>query len=487
MMTMDPLQPTTVATASGWIALLQESDVTLKSHALKKLLECVDTLWHEVAECLPDLEAIAEDLEAPAEMRQKAAAVASRVFFHLEEPTQALRLALEAGEGHFDVSQAATTPYVERLVAAALDAYVQERRRLVADEDDLVVAAAASAKRVSISGKKAQALTAEEVGLPMDRLQALVHRLLESCCATGKYDHALGIALEARETGKVRDILNASGSDATLLKYALSSCINVVQSKTFRQEALAVIAECLQTLFENKQSTAAYDLILVYQLLGQPVPVANALTKLIQGSEEDSLLALQLCFDLMDSGDQAFVNSVAEGLKEAEKADEDEEDLKERWERTAKVLTGGFPSELALSFLHKHSKADRLIMENLKKSLEERGSGGRSSVLHNAAVMTHSYLYAGTTNDSFLRDYLDWMKKASNWYVPYLCYWCWLVLLLLCLYLLKPHLLIVHPPSSPRQGQVLRHGIFGGDPCFSRHGSHAFVATVPPCQSQWRR
>ena len=416
-MTMDPLQPiTTVATASGWIALLQESDVTLKSHALKKLLECVDTLWHEVAECLPDLEAIAEDtVDAPPEMRQRAAAVASRVFFHLEEPTQALRLALEAGEDHFDVSQAATTPYVERLVAAALDAYVQERRRLVADEDELA-AVVTSSKRISISGKKVEALSAEEVGLPMDRLQALVHRLLESCCATGKYDHALGIALEARETEKVRDILNASGSDATLLKYALSSCVTVVQSKAFRQEALAVIAECLQKLFEDKHATAAYDLILVYQLLGQAVPVAKALTQLIQGSEEESLLALQLCFDLMDTGDQAFVNSVAAGLQEAEKADEGNEELKKRWERTSKVLTGGFPSELALSFLHKHSKADRLIMENLKKSLEERGSGGRSSVLHNAAVMTHSYLYAGTTNDSFLRDYLDWMKKASNWY-----------------------------------------------------------------------
>lgn len=413
MMSMDPLQPTTVATASGWIALLQESDVTLKSHALQKLLACVDTLWHEVAECLPDLEAIAEDLEAPAEMRQRAAAVASRVFFHLEEPTQALRLALEAGEDHFDVSQAATTPYVERLVAAALDAYVQERRRLVADEDDVVV----PTKRISISGKIVEALTAEEVGLPMDRLQALVHRLLESCCSTGKYDHALGIALEARETEKVRDILQASGSDATLLKYALSSCVKVVQSKAFRQEALAVIAECLQKLFEDKHATAAYDLILVYQLLGQPVPVAKALTELIQGSEEDYLLALQLCFDLMDSGDQAFVTSVAAGMKEAEKADEDKEELKKRWEQTSKVLTGGFPSELALSFLHKNSKADRLIMENLKKSLEERGSGGRSSVLHNAAVMTHSYLYAGTTNDSFLREYLDWMKKASNWYV----------------------------------------------------------------------
>lgn len=470
-MTMDPLQFTTVATASGWIALLQESDVTLKSHALKKLLDCVDTLWHEVAECLPDLEAIAEDLEAPAEMRQRAAAVASRVFFHLEEPTQALRLALEAGEDYFDVSQAATTPYVERLVAAALDAYVQERRRLVADEDEVAV----PSKRISISGKKVEALSAEEVGLPMDRLRALVHRLLESCCATGKYDHALGIALEARETEKVRDILKASGSDATLLKYALSSCVKVVQSKAFRQEALAVIAECLQKLFENKHATAAYDLILVYQLLGQAVPVAKALTQLIQGSEEESLLALQLCFDLMDTGDQAFVNSVATALQAAEMADEDKEELKKRWERTSKVLTGGFPSELALSFLHKHSKADRLIMENLKKSLEERGSGGRSSVLHNAAVMTHSYLYAGTTNDSFLRDYLDWMKKASNWYA-YLCH------VIYCF--VSSGVPDLNCVCTSRQGQVLGHGIIGSDSRISCHGSHAFVAALPSRQPQ---
>lgn len=415
MMTMDPNQPTAVATASGWIALLQESDTTLKSHALKKLLECVDTLWHEVAESLPDLEAIAEDADAPQEMRQRAAAVASRVFFHLEEPTQALRLALEAGEGHFDVSQAQTNPYVERLVAAALDAYIQERRRLLADEEDVIPPTTTT--RSSITGKNKGMMSAEEVGLPVDQLQAMVHRLLVSCCETGKFHHAMGIALEARESDKVRDILVASGPSQDLLRYALSSCSKVVQSKAFRQEALAVIAECLQKQFEAKHATAAYDLILVYQVLGQAAPVAKVLTSLVQGSEDDFLLALQLCFDLMDTGDQAFVHRVADATKEAEQADEGKDDLKERWERTARVLTGGFPSELALSFLHKHSQADRLIMETLKKSLEERGSGGRSSVLHNAAVMTHSFLYAGTTNDSFLRDYLDWMKKASNWYV----------------------------------------------------------------------
>lgn len=39
----------------------------------------------------------------------------------------------------------------------------------------------------------------------------------------------------------------------------------------------------------------------------------------------------------------------------------------------------------------------------------------RNSVLHNCAVTAHGYLNAGTTNDDFLRDNLDWMKKASNW------------------------------------------------------------------------
>jgi 26S proteasome regulatory subunit N2 len=134
--------------------------------------------------------------------------------------------------------------------------------------------------------------------------------------------------------------------------------------------------------------------------LGQPAAVANVVTSLFEGTEEDRLLGYQLCFDLVDTGDQAFLQGVASVISE---------------ENALKVLTGGFSSELALSFLHKHSNADRRIMEDLKKAMEERGGGGRNSILHNAAVITHSYLYAGTTNDSFLRDHLDWMKKASNW------------------------------------------------------------------------
>ena len=380
---------TAVATASGYIALLQEQDPTLKSHALDKLLGCVDSLWHEVAESLPDLETIAEDFDLPLPMRQTAAAVASRVFFHLDEPSQALRLALEAGEQHFDVQN--RTPYVESLITAALDAYIQERRKLLNKEEET---------------------SANEIGISLDQLQGMVYRLLDTCCEEGRCDHALGIALEAQETSKLKDILMSSGPDDDLLKYALDASINVVSSKAFRQEALAVIAECLASQSEIKKIGSVDTLIVVYQLLGKADSVAEVLDSLLKGSEKDALLGYQLCFDLVDSGDQAFVTKVAEVLKPM-----GTDEYADRWSQVSRVLTGGFSSELALSFLHKQSQADRLIMENLKKSLEERGSGGRSSLLHNAAVLTHSYLYAGTTNDSFLRDYLDWMKKASNWYV----------------------------------------------------------------------
>lgn len=369
-MSIMPATSASVATASGWLALLQEPDIDLRNHALNKLLDCVDVLWHQVAESLPDLEVLAEDTDLPLSMRQTAAAVASRVFFHLEEPAQALRLALDAGNAHFDVSK--HTPYEERLVTAALDAYIQSRQ----EEQDETMAS-----------------------LPMDQLQGLVHRLVETSCSEGNYGHALGVALETKETNKVRDILEASKGDVAILKYALQSTVTLVTVKAFRQEVLAIIADALSEQVTTRKA-AAVDLVLVYQLLGQAASVANVLSSLFEGEEENRLLGYQLCFDLVDTGDQAFVQGVASAISE---------------ENALKVLTGGFSSELALSFLHKHSNADRRIMENLKKAMEERGGGGRNSILHNAAVITHAYLYAGTTNDSFLRDYLDWMKKASNW------------------------------------------------------------------------
>ena len=411
-----PTAGSSATTASGWIALLQEEDIALRRVALEKLLECVDVLWSEVAESLPDLEAMAEEEATDKEQQalsRLAAAVASRVFFHLQEPTQALRLALVAGPEYFnpmmtaesDLSPAAAA-YEQRLVAAALDAYVS--------------ASTAEADSAMEEADK------EQQQLPKDQLQAMVDRLLETSCQAGNHSHALGMALEARQVNKVKYIVEQSGYDLKLLQHGIHLATNVVSSKSFRNETLAVIAECLLSVPGDDKMATAPHLVLVHQLLHQPLAAAQVLTSLLTTLSTDSseteaspasLLGLQLCFDLMDSGDEAFVSLVAQEMpKEWPSSEEPDTNISKRLDQAQRILVGGFSAELSLSFLHKQSHADRLILENLKRSLEERSSGSsRNSVLHTAAVLTHAYLYAGTTNDSFLRDHLDWMKKASNW------------------------------------------------------------------------
>eukprot|EP00953_Heterococcus_sp_UTEX-ZZ885_P037408 19219-Heterococcus_DN1.PRE.2 len=104
------------AISGGLLALLEENDNTLRTHALTKLADVVDQYWAEVSSAVPLIEELSEDPSFPA--RELAASVASKCFFHLEEYNDALRLALGAGK-HFDVS--AKTEYVSTLVSRCID------------------------------------------------------------------------------------------------------------------------------------------------------------------------------------------------------------------------------------------------------------------------------------------------------------------------------------------------------------------------------
>ena len=381
--------------ASGLLAMLSEPDVTLQSHALNKLLEKINVLWHEVAEVLPELESIAEESSHPA--CKVAAAVASRVFFHLEEPVQALRLALESSEEYFDVVKERDSPYVTCLTAAAVDAYILKKKKQQSED-------------TSAADDDEEDDDNDESSLDSEKLQKVVELMMERCYVDGQYTHALGVALEACEVDKVNQILDrcANSCDPSkiqeTLKYALdATSSHQTASKNFCDQVLQILVGYLEQQISNAQFKAEASIYFCQanQMLKNSAPVSKMIDSLLSGEEIDVLLGLKLCFDLVDTGDQNYVHKVSEGISEEHHA-------------AKRVLIGGFVSELSLSFLHKNSDSDKLIMENLKKSLEERGSG-RNSVLHNCAVATHAYLNAGTTNDSFLRDHLDWMKKASNW------------------------------------------------------------------------
>ena len=37
------------------------------------------------------------------------------------------------------------------------------------------------------------------------------------------------------------------------------------------------------------------------------------------------------------------------------------------------------------------------------------------SITHNATIISNGFMHYGTTSDQFLRENLEWLKKASNW------------------------------------------------------------------------
>ena len=81
-----------------------------------------------------------------------------------------------------------------------------------------------------------------------------------------------------------------------------------------------------------------------------------------------------------------------------------------RIKKLKRVLTDGFDIELILNFLFKQSQTDFGILASIKTATERHGA-----ILHNAVVVSHAYMTAGTTRDNFLRDNLEWLGKASNW------------------------------------------------------------------------
>merc|ERR1711871_198423 len=112
-----------VQSAGGILALLNEDDDTLKKYALEKLDMIVDDFWPEISQQLDQILMMQEDSGFGSQ--QLAALLASKVFYHLGEITEAVNYALLAGQ-LFDISS--SSKYVETLVATCISEYIKQRK-----------------------------------------------------------------------------------------------------------------------------------------------------------------------------------------------------------------------------------------------------------------------------------------------------------------------------------------------------------------------
>ncbi|XP_031266971.1 26S proteasome non-ATPase regulatory subunit 1 homolog A [Pistacia vera] len=406
---------TMVSSAGGLLAMLNESHPSLKLHALSNLNSFVDQFWPEISTSVPIIESLYEDEEFDQHQRQLAALLVSKVFYYLGELNDSLSYALGAGS-LFDVSD--DSDYVHTLLAKAIDEYA------------------------SIKSKAAE--LNDEAANVDPRLEAIVERMLDKCITDGKYQQAMGIAIECRRLDKLEEAITRSDN----IHGTLSYCINVSHSFVNRREYRREVLRLLVKVYQKLPSPDYLSICQCLMFLDEPEGVVSILEKLLRSeNKDDALLAFQVAFDLVENEHQAFLLNVRDHLpvpkslpsestesapaqNESTAAAEDvqmtdgtpasnanvqETDPKEvsyaeRLNKIRGILSGETSIQLTLQFLYSHNKSDLLILKTIKQSVEMR-----NSVCHSATIYANAIMHAGTTVDTFLRENLDWLSRATNW------------------------------------------------------------------------
>ncbi|GMJ01827.1 hypothetical protein like AT2G32730 [Hibiscus trionum] len=411
---------TMVSSAGGLLAMLNESNPQLKLHALSNLIGFVDQFWPEISTSVPIIESLYEDEEFGQHQRQLAALLVSKVFYYLGELNDSLSYALGAGP-LFDVSE--DSDYVHTLLAKAIDEYASFRSKAAESSDE--------AAKVDT------------------RLEEIVERMLHKCIMDRKYQQAMGIAIECRRLDKLEEAITRSENVHAILAYCTNVSHSFVYRREFRREVLRLLVKVYQQLPSPDYLSTSQCLM----FLDEPEGVANILEKLLRSeNKEDALLAFQVAFDLVENEQQAFLLNVRDRLSapkslpselaqtgttnpapaeienstatedvqmtdgpssvttNVHEADPKEVVYAERLTKIKGILSGETSIQLTLQFLYSHNKSDLLILKTIKQSVEMR-----NSVCHSATIYANAIMHAGTTVDTFLRDNLDWLSRATNW------------------------------------------------------------------------
>lgn len=359
-----------LSSAEGILSVFKENESQYKVLAVKKLCEVVDFFWHEIADYLTEIQTLAFDPTFPE--HELAAYLASQIHYHLEQYSEALELALESGP-NFDLSL--KTPYVQTLVRRCIDEYV--------------------AARV----KNYESKIPEDKVRINPKMEDVVERMFQRCFQDGEFQQAIGIALETRRVDMLQKAIQEAPDTGALLNYAFHLAKQVVASREFRTEVIATLA-ALHKQQQFVDHSAYTDCMF---LLNDYKGVADTLAALI---ETDKLLALQIAFDLAENQNQKFLNEVLSALP----ATTEEEEVQNTRENVKKILAGTSTIEIYLEFLHSKSKTDKLLVSNLKNAVE-----AKNSVTHGGVIIANAFLNSGTADDSFLRENLDWVARATNW------------------------------------------------------------------------
>ncbi|KAA8499488.1 26S proteasome non-ATPase regulatory subunit 1-like A [Porphyridium purpureum] len=428
--------------AASALFLLDEPEAALQVHALQKLNIMADSFWHEISPSVVKLQALSEDQSF--EGAQLAALVAAKVLFHLGDLDEALEYALMAGS-LFDVK--ANTVFALTLRARCIDEYIT-----------LQVRRAEESAKASEPGPS---LSSGGVA-PSSSLEQVVEKILDDCVVRGEVREALGVAIEARRLDRVEYTILQGCKSVKARMAGLQYCFECVQtlvaSRSYRASVLRLVAE----LHRREQKPDEMAIARCLTFVGDAPGVAGCLRRLLDHATHEAcsaseLTALQIAFEMYENDIPSFCRAVADlmpipaapavaevAMKEDGEEDEEESRMDQGedapllapkteeapaesrgsssalapvitnemrlYAKIRCILFGIAPAALWLEFLCSENKADMYVVKLTKASVDSR-----SSVCHTALIFANALMHAGTTVDTFLRENLDWLARATSW------------------------------------------------------------------------
>ncbi|KAL2268777.1 hypothetical protein VTJ83DRAFT_3623 [Remersonia thermophila] len=281
-------------------------------------------------------------------------------------------------------------------------------------------------------------------------LESAIERLFETSLKQGKYRQVVGIAVEAKNLDVLRRVIKRAAEDdkrskggqegqgaaEDLMDYALGICMDIVQERGLRTEMLRLILDLLNDI-PNPDYFAIAKCV-VY--LDSDEEASALLLQLVTKGDAASIAtAYQIAFDLYDNGTQEFLAKVIKALpsgeppkpkpaaaaaegaaaesapllenqEEADDGDELPEEVAKVYRNIRQILDGTTAIRLNLEFLYRNNHTDLSILNRVRDSLD-----ARNSIFHTAVTFCNAFMNAGTTNDKFFRDNLEWLGKAVNW------------------------------------------------------------------------
>jgi 26S proteasome regulatory subunit N2 len=122
-------------TATTYLALLQESDLDIKSLALDKLELLVDEYWTEISDYITELESLQKSNTIP-DKNELLSLILSKIYYNLEDYDSAIDWSLEAGK-KFNLRE--NSQYVNIILQKIIEKYISIRKNNFFNEEKVPI------------------------------------------------------------------------------------------------------------------------------------------------------------------------------------------------------------------------------------------------------------------------------------------------------------------------------------------------------------